>query len=166
MNSIETSPMNHSSHHVAVPAEDYVGIVDALYRFGAGQDLGDRDLFGSAFSADAQLDFSGPARRLGVDLPIFSGRHSIVESIMTTVSRLRTTHTVTNPRVIQYDGSCARMFALVEAQHLPKDNQEKHLLLKNIYWLDLHRDGTAWVIDTMKIENVWMTGDSSVLFSA
>jgi hypothetical protein len=32
--------------------------------------------------------------------------------------------------------------------------------------MDLHRDDRAWVIDFMKIDNVWMTGDSSVLFSA
>jgi hypothetical protein len=158
--------MNHSAHAIDVPAEDHVGIVDALYRFGAGQDLGDRHLFESAFSSDAQLDFTGPARRLGVDLPIFRGRNSIVDSIMTTVSRLHTTHTVTNPRVIKYDGSRAHLFALVEAQHLPKDNHQMHLLLKNIYWMDLHKDGKAWVIDTLKIDNVWMTGDSSVLFSA
>lgn len=58
----------------------------------------------------------------GVDLPIFRGRSSILDSIMMTVSRLHTTYTVTNPRVTQYDGSRASPFALVEAQHLPKDD--------------------------------------------
>lgn len=158
--------MSHSTGAIDVPAQDHIGIVDALYRFGAGQDLGDRALFESAFAADAQLDFCGPAKRLGVDLPVFSGRNTIVDSIMTTVSRLHTTHTVTNPRVTGYDGSSARLFALVEAQHLPRTDHGRHLLLKNIYWMDLHRENGAWVIDHMKIDNVWMTGDSSVLFSA
>lgn len=138
-------------------------IVDALYRFGAGQDLGDRDLFQSAFAPDATVDFVGPARRFGVELPLFEGRAAITDTIMGTVASLDTSHTVTNPRV-ELDGDRARLFALVEAQHLPKGDHGRHLLLKNIYTMELSRDGERWVIDHMLIENVWFTGDPSVLF--
>lgn len=36
---------------------DRVEIIDALYRFGLGQDLEDRALFASSFAADAEVDF-------------------------------------------------------------------------------------------------------------
>ncbi|MBA3678351.1 MAG: nuclear transport factor 2 family protein [Sphingosinicella sp.] len=139
------------------------GLADALYRFGAGQDLRDRALFASAFSVEASLDFTQPASRLGAEIPVFEGRDFIVEQIFSTIAPLDTTHSVTNVRVTEWDGEKARIFALVEAQHLPKADHSRHLLLKNFYHCDLtHRDG-LWLIDTMLIHNVWWTGDSAVL---
>src|SRR5690606_30950554 len=49
-------------------------VIDALYRFAAGQDERDRELFESAFALDATVDFSEPASRFGVDLQPFVGR--------------------------------------------------------------------------------------------
>jgi hypothetical protein len=147
-----------------VDADDRVGIVDALYRFGAGQDLRDRALFESAFADDATLDFVGPAKRLGTTIPVFEGRQAIAETIFSAIAALDTTHTVTNPRVTAYDGERATLFALVEAQHLPRADHGRHLLLKNIYVTDLSKDGDRWVIDRMRIDTVWLTGDPSVLF--
>lgn len=149
---------------VKLTPADRVDIIDALYRFGAGQDLRDRRLFESAFSAYATLDFTGPARRLGATIPVFQGRENIVETVFSTIRNLDTTHTVTNPRVTAFEGDHATLFALVEAQHLPRNDHGRHLLLKNIYTLDLSRHGDLWVIDRMMIENVWWTGDRSVLF--
>lgn len=60
----------------------------------------------------------------------------------------------------------ATLFALVEAQHVPKDDPSRHLLLKNIYAVELSRDHELWVIDHMRIENVWFTGDPTVLFGS
>lgn len=159
--------MSHSrslSPFIHVDPSDRVAIVDALYRFGAGQDLHDRSLFESAFSLDATVDFTGPARRLGVTLPVFEGRQVIADIILSTTSRLDTTHTVTNPRVTAYNGEQATLFALVEAQHLPQNDHSRHLLLKNIYTVKLLREDNQWVIDHMRIETVWLTGDPSVLF--
>lgn len=151
---------------VHVTPDDRTAIIDALYRFGAGQDLHDRALFESAFSSDATVDFTGPAQRLGVTMPVFAGRQAIADAILATTGGLDTTHTVTNPRVTAYDGRRASLFALVEAQHLPRNDHGRHLLLKNIYTLDLSREHDHWVIDRMKIENVWLTGEPSVLFPA
>lgn len=142
---------------------DSLQAIDALYRFAAGQDLRDKELFRSAWTADAELDFVQPARRLGVDLPPFRGRDNITESIMGSTAALTTTHTVTNPRVA-LDGDRATLFALVEAQHLPRADHGRHLLLKNIYWCDLAREQGVWRIRRMRIENAWMDGDSRVLF--
>jgi hypothetical protein len=147
-----------------VPAGDRAEIVDALYRFGAGQDLRDRRLFDSAFSARAKLDFTGPAKRLGATIPVFDGRQAIGDAIFSSIDELDTTHTVTNPRVTQYDSRHATLVALVEAQHLRREDHERHLLLKNIYTLNLSKVQDRWLIDHLRIDNVWMTGDPSVLF--
>lgn len=154
----------HTPSHPSLPAHDALAIVDALYRFGAGQDLRDRALFESAFGDDAVVDFTGPAERLGVTITPFAGRQAIADAIMTATGPLTTTHTVTNPRVTAYDGTRATLIALVEAQHLPRADHSRHLLLKNIYTMELSRRGAAWVIDRMRIDNAWMTGDATVLF--
>jgi hypothetical protein len=58
----------------ALPKPDiYLAVVDALYRFAAGQDLRDEELFRSAWTSDGELDFVQPARKLGVELPPFRG---------------------------------------------------------------------------------------------
>jgi hypothetical protein len=150
--------------HVDVPFRDHQAIVDALYRFGAGQDLRDHALFASAFSPEAIVDFSQPARRLGVTVPIFQGRELITDTIMSSTAPLHTTHTVTNPRVISYDGERATLFALVEAQHVLRSEPSRRLLLKNIYTVKESVWRGVWTIDEMRIENVWMTGEAAVLF--
>lgn len=147
-----------------VEPQDRAEIVDALYRFGAGQDLHDRALFESAFSADATLDFTGPALKLGISMPVLATRRGIADAIMAATASLDTTHTVTNPRIRVYDGRHADLFALVEAQHLPRQDHSRHLLLKNIYTLALSKQGMRWTIDHMQIDNVWLTGDPAVLF--
>ncbi len=147
-----------------VDAQDRAAIVDALYRFGAGQDLRDRTLFESALSAQATLDITGPARRLGVELPVIQGRGAITDVIMGTASRLDTIHTVSNPRITAYDGWRARLSALVEAQNLPRDDHSRQLLLKNLYTVDLFKHEGLWVIDALLIESLSITGDPEVLF--
>lgn len=143
---------------------DHIGIVDALYRFGAGQDLRDRDLLESAFAAGAELDFRGPAGRLGAELPLLEGRREIVDTIIASIRDLDTTHTVSNPRVTASDGARASVVALVEAQHLPRADHSRHLLLKNFYFADLVRDGSRWLIERLRIDNVWYDGEPAVLF--
>lgn len=141
---------------------DHQAVVDALYRFGAGLDLEDEHLFLSAFSADATFDFTQPARRLGADVPVTEGR-SAIAGIMQLLAPLDTTHTVTNPRVTLH-GDRADLFALVEAQHVTKAEPSRRLLLKNIYEVELVRDGPRWVAERMVVRNVWFDGDPGALF--
>jgi|GEM_PF-966480 len=148
----------------AVGPRDQLAIVDALYRFGAGQDLRDGALFASAFAAGATLDFRQPAARFGVVLAPLEGREAIVGAVFAAIDALDTTHTVTNPRITRYDGERARLFALVEAQHLPRGDHRRHLLLKNIYDVDLVRHGGLWLIERLRIDTVWSDGDATVLF--
>ena len=138
-------------------------VVDALYRFAAGQDLKDRDLFLSAFAPDATLDFTQPAERFGADIPIMTGRDTI-EGILDTLAPLVTSHTVTNPRVADLGGGRAGLTALVEAQHVSRTDPQRHLLLKNMYDVTLVPAGDRYVVESMTIRTLWHDGDPSVLF--
>ncbi|MDX6238954.1 MAG: hypothetical protein QOG10_3769 [Kribbellaceae bacterium] len=137
-------------------------VIDALYRFGLGQDLRDRDLFASAFAADAVLDFRPAATKAGLDIPLMEGRATIVDIILNPDTRIDTTHIVSNARV-ELDGDTARLTAIVEAQHLPKDDHSRYALLKNLYAVDAVREGSRWVMRHVRIDNVWYTGDPRVI---
>jgi hypothetical protein len=165
-----------ADHAVATPANDpdalvrelrdRAEILDALYRFGLGQDLKDKSLFASAFAAGAELDFRPAAAKWGGRPPVMSGRDTIVGTILTMFTgRVDTTHQVTNPR-IAVDGDTARLTALVEAQHLLTADHAVFALLKNPYDVDLVRDGERWVIRRVRIDNAWYTGDPTAIFGS
>src|SRR5688572_15638081 len=87
------------THATLTRLRDTQEVIDALYRFAAGQDLKDPALFTSAFAPGASLDFTQPAQRFGAEIPRMEGRETIAE-ILVTLEPLATTHTVTNPRVV------------------------------------------------------------------
>ncbi|WP_436536494.1 nuclear transport factor 2 family protein [Actinoplanes sp. HUAS TT8] len=143
---------------------DHLEIVDALYRFGLGQDLADRTLFASSFTGDAELDFRPAAARWGGEPPLMTGRDAIVDTILAGFAgRVATTHQVTNPR-IAVDGATATMTALVEAQHVLIGNPGTYALLKNRYAVSLVRDGGRWRMSRVHIDNVWFLGDPPAIF--
>ena len=145
---------------------DRAEVLDALHRFGLGQDLKDRGLFASAFAADAELDFRPAAAKWRARPPLMSGRDTIVTTILGMFTgRVDTTHQVTNPRIV-IDGDTARLTALVEAQHLLTADHGVFALLKNPYDVDLVRDGERWVIRSLRIDNAWFTGDPAAIFTA
>ncbi|MGW4245348.1 nuclear transport factor 2 family protein [Nocardia sp. NPDC004722] len=162
-----TAALTAPAHDVAaVVAEmrDRAEITDALYRFALGQDRKDKELFASAFTVDAELDFRPAAAKWGAAPPVMAGRDAIVETILAMFTgRVDTTHQVTNPR-ITITGDTAHLTALVEAQHLLIDAPETRALLKNPYTLELRRDGDRWLIHRMRIENTWYTGDPTAIF--
>jgi hypothetical protein len=148
----------------AARLRDRIEIIDAVYRFGAGQDYDSREVYESAFTEDAVLDFVQPAARFGMTVPLMEGRETIMEVAYPSTQPLITTHTVTNERVT-IDGDEARLHALVEAQHVAQDEPERHLLLKNLYEVALRRQAPGWRITHMRIENLWFDGEPSVLFA-
>ncbi|MFJ7627698.1 nuclear transport factor 2 family protein [Streptomyces sp. NPDC097595] len=150
---------------VVAELRDRTEILDALFRFGLGQDLKDPQLFASAFAADAELDFTPAAAKWGGRPPLMVGRDTIVTTILGLFTgRVDTTHQVTNPR-IAIDGDTARLTALVEAQHLLIADRGVFALLKNPYAVDLVRDGDRWLIHRMRIDNSWFTGDPAAIFA-
>jgi hypothetical protein len=161
-------------HALAAPAadtdaairelRDRVEIADALHRFALGQDLKDKELFASSFAPDAELDLRPAAAKWGAAPPLMTGRDAIVTTILDLFAdRVDTTHQVTNAR-IAVDGDAAGLTALVEAQHLLTADHGTHALLKNLYDVDLVRDGRRWVMRRVRIDNAWYTGDPAAVF--
>jgi len=147
-----------------VPFEERVDIEDALYRFAAGQDMKDRALLESAFTRDAVLDFVHPASCMGLTLEPFRGRAATVDAVWGATAELTTTHTIPNVRIVERKGDAARVTALVEAQHLPKDDDSRNLLLKNMLDVELLCEHGRWLIARMRFRNMWKEGDPKVLF--
>ncbi len=136
---------------------------DAIHRFAAGQDLGDRALYESAFTSEAVLDFRQPALVFGAEVPLMTDREQILETAFTATTNLITTHTVTNVRWCS-EADSARVHALVEAQHVVADAPERRLMLKNHYFVDVSAEDPGARITHMVIENTWFAGDPTVLF--
>lgn len=143
---------------------DKLAVIDALYRFAAGIDLRDSELLSSAFAADAISDFGPAGKKAGFELPVLEGRENIVAMLTGALSKIDTTHSVSNPRVTLNEDK-AVLDALVEAQHLPSDDHSRHYLMKNRYDVELIKQGEVWVIQRYTVDNVWLTGDPTVLFS-
>ncbi|PIF71323.1 nuclear transport factor 2 family protein [Flavobacterium sp. 2] len=141
---------------------DKLAVVETLYRFAAGLDLRNKDLLLSAFAADAVSDFRPAGKKAGFEYPVLEGRDTIVEALMGSLSQIDTTHSLSNPRV-SIDGDKATLDALVEAQHVPANDHSRHYLMKNRYDVQLARQGDIWVIQHVVIDNVWRTGDPTVL---
>jgi septum formation inhibitor-activating ATPase MinD len=141
---------------------DKMAVIDTLYRFAAGIDLRDKDLLASAFAADAVSDFRPAAAKAGFEYPVLEGRENIVAALSGALGLIDTTHSISNPRVT-LDGDKAHLDALVEAQHVPQDKSSRHYLMKNRYDVDLVRQGEAWVIQRTTVDNVWRSGDPTVL---
>ncbi|KAK7422700.1 hypothetical protein QQX98_001488 [Neonectria punicea] len=141
---------------------DKVAVVEALYRFAAGIDLRDQALLASALAENAISDFRPAATKAGFEYPVIEGREAIVTALSTSLISLDTAHSVSNPRVT-LDGDKAHLEALVEAQHVPRDDPSRHYLMKNRYNVELVRQGDVWVILRNTVDNVWRDGDQAVL---
>jgi len=141
---------------------DKFAVVEALHRFAAGIDLNDKDLLASAFAVDAVSDFRPAGKKAGFEYPVLEGRETIVSALMGSLSKIDTSHSVSNP-LVKIDGDKAVMDALVEAQHLPSNDHSRHYLMKNRYDVELLRQGDVWVIQRVTIDNVWRMGDPTVL---
>jgi len=141
---------------------DRMAVVDALYRFAAGIDLRDKSLLSSSLAENAISDFRPAAAKAGFDYPVIEGRDVIVAALTGSLATLDTTHSVTNARVT-IEGDTARLDALVEAQHVRRDDPTRHYLMKNRYDVELARVGDAWVITRNTVDNIWRSGDLAVL---
>ena len=143
-------------------AADKLAVIDAMYRFAAGIDLRDGQLLASSLAENAVSDFRPAAAKAGFEYPVIEGRDVIVSALSTSLSSLDTTHSVTNARVT-IDGDTACLEALVEAQHVPRSDSTRHYLMKNRYDVELVRNGEVWVIQRTTVDNIWRSGDPTVL---
>lgn len=147
---------------VTQETRDRLEIADALYRFVAGIDFNNEELFVSALAPDAIVDMTPGNKLWGFDLPVFQGRDVVIQALKNSVCLLDTTHAVTNPRTEITDDT-AKLYAIVEAQHLLPNDHSQHCLMKNQYDVSLVRDGDRWVIKHLLVNGVWFTGEPSIL---
>ena len=148
--------------HEPSAATDKLAAVDALYRYAAGIDLRDAALIESALADEAISDFRPAAAKAGFEYPVLQGKQTIVDALSASLKSLDTTHTVSNARV-SIEADRAHIDALVEAQHVPRNDPSSHYLMKNRYNVDLVRSGSSWVIRHVVVDNVWRHGDPAVL---
>ena len=144
------------------PPGELAGMVDALYRFGAGVDHNDADLLASAFAGDAVVDFGPCGRAMGLDFPVLTGGETIVGFLRANAEVQTTSHVITNGRG-QVEGGAAKLRALVDATHLPKTDHSRHCRMMNWYDVELVKGGDIWRIGRLVISNAWFTGDLKVL---
>lgn len=141
---------------------DKLAVVETLYRFAAGIDLRDPGLLASALAENAVSDFRPAAVKAGVEYPVLEGRDKMVAGLLAAPGPLDTTHSVSN-LLVSIDGDKARLDALVEAQHVPRNDPSRHYLMKNRYDVELVRSGAVWLIARNTVDNVWRSGNPSVL---
>lgn len=138
-------------------------ITDAVYRCVLGLDTDDKALFDSAFTPDASFDLNGN---------VMSGLDAIHTGCYDSVSKLDTTHFISNVRVnVRDDGdsTTASMTASALAQHYRRKQGTEagatRLLTGSLYFLELVKDGEdgLWKIKHWKLQLVWTEGDWGVM---
>ncbi len=147
---------------IALEVRDRLEIADALYRFVAGIGFNNEVFFISALAPDIVVDMTPGNKLWGLSLPVFQGRDVVIQALKNSVCLLDTTHAVTNLRT-EINRDTAKLYAIVEAQHLPPNDHTRHCLMKNQYEANLIRSGDKWVIKHLRVDGVWFTGEPSVL---
>jgi hypothetical protein len=143
-------------------AADRLAVVEALYRFAAGIDQRDWHLLASALAENVVSDFGPASAKAGFDYPVIEGRDTLIAALSGSLGHLDTTHSVSNP-LVTINGDTAHLDALVEAQHVPVNDPSRHYLMKNRYDVELTRQGDIWIITRNTVDNVWRSGDVTVM---
>lgn len=150
---------------ISPPLTGREAVQDALYRCVVAFDTSDVDLLNSAFTIDAKFKLN--------DF-VMDGLEAIRSQSFDRISKLETTHFVTNTRVnLNDDGKTASMTASVLAQHYrpgtgnSETGDAPRLLTGALYRLDLvkEEDSGLWKIKVWEMKSVWQEGSSAVLFS-
>ncbi|GAB5379088.1 MAG: hypothetical protein Alis3KO_10760 [Aliiglaciecola sp.] len=153
---------NAGSVKTSADAQTHVEIVDALIRFTNGMDTDNGDLIASAFTEQGVADFTPAAKKVGMQFPVLTGKQTIVSALVPFAANYTTSHSVTNTRA-EVNGDVANLYALVEANHLPLNDNNSYYMMKNQYWMSLKKEDGVWRISQMTIENLWSQGQLSVM---
>ncbi|PYH85169.1 hypothetical protein BO82DRAFT_429658 [Aspergillus uvarum CBS 121591] len=139
-------------------------IIDPLYRAVLSFDDADLPLFESAFFEDAVFDFNGR---------VMEGRAAIKSGSWDSVSKLDTTHFLSNVRINlpAEDSTTATVTASALAQHFRagQGNQPgtARLMSGALYSVDVERDlsegNGVWRIKRWRMNLVWTEGDWGVM---
>lgn len=136
-------------------------IADTLYRCVLGLDTSDPALFDSAFTSTATFSINGK---------VSSGLPAIHTDCFDVISKLDTTHFVTNIRInIDDSGVKAAATASSLAQHYSGgkglEPDQPRLLTGAQYYADLVKDEGSglWKIEVFKMTTSWAEGDWAVI---
>ncbi|KAL4782110.1 hypothetical protein BJX76DRAFT_369398 [Aspergillus varians] len=135
-------------------------ITDAIYRCVLAFDTNDLALLKSSFTNDAVFDLNGK---------IMDGFDAIVTECYDSISKMDTTHFLSNMRVNVLDGGeKSEMTCSALAQHYRGGEGMKAgavpVLVGGLYWIRLVRDGEdeLWKIEHFKLRSTWGQGDWGV----
>jgi hypothetical protein len=147
-------------------ADDRYEIADALHRYAFGLDHNDPDSLSSALTEGCLFDFTPAGKRLGIRFSLVSGRDAILQSVLSLIGPLDTSHSATNLQ-IEISGDTASLYCYVQSQHfMPRDGSRpdtEYALLMNRYDCELIRDGAKWRFKRITIDNTWALGNVDIL---
>jgi SnoaL-like domain len=148
---------------------DHHAVVDAVLRYTGALDRADAELMTSALTEDAVVDLTPATTRLGLEFPVLAPRATVVGALVGAVGPLDTSHSVTNARS-DVRGDEATLTCYAQAQHFlpgtgPDPARTEHATMMNSYRAELVRDGSAWRIRHLSIDNLWFDGDPQILVS-
>jgi hypothetical protein len=138
---------------------DREAIADAVYRAVLAFDHADEALLRSALTEDVVAEMPGS--------PPAEGIAAIKATVFDRVSKLDTTHFISNVRVSIESAATAKLTCSAQAQHVrpgkgfePGPNK---FMSGGFYACDVVKDGNLWKLKTWKANIVWVEGDMSVM---
>src|SRR3954463_9090393 len=80
-------------------ANDRYEIADALHRYAFALDHDHADTLASILTDDCRFDFTPAGRKIGVQVPVITGRDAIVQTVLPRIGPLQTSHTASNIQI-------------------------------------------------------------------
>lgn len=121
------------------PTSDRFVVQDVMFRYAAGVDTRNRELYSSAFTEDVVC--SGYA-----DGEVFHGRDAWVTWVWKALERFGPTQHLMANQVVELRGDEATMRTYVQATHILTIDAKTTLTLWATYHDELIRDGALWRI--------------------
>ena len=138
---------------------DREAIADALYRVVLAFDHADEELLKSAFATDKPR-FEMPGH-------VLEGIPEMKAAVFDRVSKLDTTHFLSNIRVNIQSPTTAQATCSAMAQHAATgkgvEGDGAKLTSGGFYYSDMIKEGDLWKIQTWRASFVWLVGDRSVM---
>lgn len=140
------------------PLTEREAISDALYRAVLAFDHADEALLRSAATEDIVVDMAGHS---------LTGIPAFKEALFDRVSKLDTTHFLSNIRISIESATTAKATCSALAQHVRlgqrSDPSAPKLTSGGMYFCDLIKVGDLWMIESWKADFTWLDGDASVM---
>lgn len=137
-------------------------ITDTLYRLVLAFDHADEDLLQSALTDDVVAEIAG--------FPNSKGISELKETIFSRVSKLETTHSLSNIRVSIENATSARASCTSVAQHVRPgkgfDQGPHRLLGGGFYICDLIKEDDLWKVKQWMVKPTWYDGDPAIAYEA